>query len=204
MQSGEGNFDNLGAYIRSEPGLLGLVERCFKDIDPKLRTETIVKSLGWYGFRNRLAAVFLEYQLSGRFPLTPNLDLCHELIELEDKVKLHTVEGFSRAFLLGFYWKLHRYKEKNEFVETFPWEDLLNVMGKSKARVVKIDWLLLTMAHMYCYMGKEVLREALKGSPDYKDLYNKMDDAQKKQFMMNSLSYGASIHEPEFFYQSRI
>jgi len=204
MQSGEDNFDNLGAYIRSEPGFLGLVERCFSDVDEKLRTETIIKSLGWYGFRNRMAAIFLEYQLNGKFPVKPNLELCHELVALEDNVKNQTVEGFSRAFMLGLYWKLHRYKDNNSFMESFNWKEVLTHFKHTKARVIKVDWLLFMIVHFHAYLGKEVLREALKGTPDYSELYSRLDENQKREYLNNALSYGASINEAEFFYQARI
>lgn len=204
MQSGEDNFENLAAYVRSEPGFYALVERCFRDVDEKVRTEVIVKSLGWYGFRNRMAAIFLEYQLNGRFPTKPNLELCHELIALEDNVKSQTVEGFSRAFMLGFYFKLHRYRDNNSFMESFNWRDVLTLFKHTKARVVKVDWLLFMVMHLHAYLGKEVLREALKGNADYTELYNRLDETQKRQYIANALSYGASINDAEFFYQSRI
>lgn len=204
MQSGEDNFENLAGYISSNPSFHGLVERCFQDVDEKVRLATIIKSLGWHGFRNRMAAVFLEYQLNGQFPTKPNLELCHELTALEDSVKSQTVDGFSRAFLIAFYWKLHRYKDNNSFMESFNWRDILSHFNHTKARVVKVDWLLFSVMHLHYYLGKEVLKEALKGSPDYTELYNRLDEKQKRQYTMNALSYGASINEAEFFYQSRI
>jgi hypothetical protein len=204
MQNGEDNFKNLASYINSNPGFKGLVKRSFLDVDEKGRIETIVKSLGWFGFRNRMSALFLEYQLNGQFPIKPNLELCHELVALEEKVKSQTVEGFSRAFLLGFYWKLHRYKDNNQFVDSFNWIEIQDLLKHSKAKVIKIDWLLFSILHLQNFLGKEVVREALKGSADYKDLYESLDEKQKRIYIQNSLSYGASINEPEFFYQSRI
>lgn len=204
MHSGEDNFNNLASYVKSEPGFMGLVERCFKDVDEKVRVDTIVKSLGWHGFRNRMAAIFLEHQLNSQFPTKPNLELCHELVALEEKVKTQTVEGFSRAFLLAFYWKLHRYKDNNDFMESYNWREVLELFKFTKAKVVKIDWLLFSVMHLHSYLGKELLREALKGKPDYTELYNRLTEKQKRQYIMNALSYGASINEAEFFFQSRI
>jgi hypothetical protein len=204
MQNGEDNFSNLSMYIKSNPGFEGLVKRSFLDVDEKGRIDSIVKSLGWHGFRNRMSALFLEYHLNGQFPIKPNLELCHELVALEEKVKSQTVEGFSRAFMLGLYWKLHRYKDNNQFIEGFNWIEILDLLKHSKAKVIKIDWLLLSILHLQCFLGKEVVREALKTSADYKDLYERLDEKQKRTYTMNCLSYGASINEPEFFYQSRI
>lgn len=204
MQSGEDNFSNLAAYISSIPSFNALVQRCFLDVDEKGRIGTIVKSLGWYGFRNRMTAIFLEYQLTGDFPIKPNLELCHELTALEDSVKSQTVEGFSRAFLMAFYLKAHRYKDNNQFMEGFNWRDVLSHFSHTKARVVKVDWLLFVIMHLHFYLGRETLKEILKGTPSYEDLYNRLDEKQKRQYSMNALSYGASINEAEFFYQSRI
>ena len=58
--------------------------------------------------------------------------------------------------------------------------------------------------HLHAYLGKEVLREALKGSADYAELYERLDETEKRQYLTNALSYGASINEAEFFYLSRI
>jgi len=204
MQYGEHHFENLAGHIASHPGFLGLIERCFKDIDEKANLRNIIKALGWFGFRNRMASIFLEYQLNGSFPLKPNLELCHELLTLEESVKLKTVDGFSRAFLLAFYWKLHKYKSNNSFLESLDWEDFLTLFSYTKARVVKIDWLIFMMIHFYTYQGKEVLRDALSKGTDYSQMYNSLTVNQKRQYTMNALSYGASINEAEFFYQSRI
>lgn len=204
MQNGESNFSNLGDYIQSNPGFEGLVKRSFLDVDEKGRVNSIIKSLGWFGFRNRMSALFLEYHLNGQFPIKPNLELCHELVALEEKVKSQTVEGFSRAFMLALYWKLHRYKDNNQFIESFNWMEILDLLKYSKAKVIKIDWLLLSIVHFQSFLGKEVVRQALSSDADYITLYEKLDEKQKRTYMMNSLSYGASINEPEFFYQSRI
>lgn len=204
MQQGEESFEGLSTCINSNPSFLGLVQRCFKDIDESVNLRNIIKAHGWYGFRNRMAAIFLEYQLNGNFPLRPNLDFCNDLLELEESVKKSTVDGFSRAFLLGFYWKLHRYKDNNSFIEDFKWDEILKYFSYTKARVVKIDWLIFIIIHLHACLGEEVLLNALKSGADYEGLYGLLDEKQKQLYIKNALSYGASINEAEFFYQSRV
>ena len=95
--------NNLEMYINENIELNALVKKIFRDIDPDGFLGKILSISGWNGIRNRLAAVFLEHAMTGRFPDTANLNLVTDLVAVENKLRHFTTPGFNRAFLLAYY-----------------------------------------------------------------------------------------------------
>jgi len=60
-----------------------LVRRIFRDIDPDGFLGKILSISGWPGIRNRLAAVYIEYAMTGRFPESANLSLVTDIVNMK-------------------------------------------------------------------------------------------------------------------------
>jgi hypothetical protein len=106
IQNSTANNTNLEMYISENGELNALVKKIFRDIDADGFLGKILSISGWNGIRNRLAAVYIEYAMTGKFPETANLSLVTDIINIENKLRHFTPAGFSRAFLLGFYAKM--------------------------------------------------------------------------------------------------
>ena len=75
--------NRLELYINENKELNALVKKIFRDIDPDGFLGKILSISGWIGIRNRLAAIFLENAMTGKFPETANLNLVtQEVTEL--------------------------------------------------------------------------------------------------------------------------
>ena len=199
------SLDKLNSLLSSSPSVAQLIEHSFLDIDPQKRVSIIVKSLGWRNFRDRLASLYIAHVIDGRFPEVSRTDLVEDLTDFEQKTIQYNVEGYSRNYLLAFYFKFIRlqlYKEgKKDLSIKFNIEnDLLDYLKLSKAKSVKIDYIILALFHFNFYLGKGVLLKFERDQPlSYKELFSKLNKDQQLNMMGNILNYSYAIHEPEMF-----
>lgn len=195
---------NLELYINENKELNALVKKIFRDIDPDGFLGKILSISGWNGIRNRLAAVFLEHAMTGRFPETANLNLVTDLINVENKLRHFTPPGFNRAFLLAFYAKMSliQIKMKSDSRELTPLiikDEHIEFMKLSKAKSVRIDWLMLQLIQYEHFLGMERVFDLLKNETRYAELFTLLSEEEQAQMMNNSLAYGASIFDSEVF-----
>ncbi len=196
--------NNLEMYINENKELNALVKKIFRDIDPDGFLGKILSISGWNGIRNRLAAVFLEHAMTGRFPDTANLNLVTDLVAVENKLRHFTPPGFNRAFLLAFYAKMSliQIKMKSESRDVTPLiikDEHIEFMKLSKAKSVRIDWLMLQLIQFEHFLGQERLYDLLKNETRYPALFSLLSEEEQTQMMNNSLAYGASIFDSEIF-----
>lgn len=196
--------NNLEMYINENKELNALVKRVFRDIDPDGFLGKILSISGWNGIRNRLAAVFLEHAMTGRFPDTANLNLVTDLVAVENKLRHFTPPGFNRAFLLAFYAKMSliHIKMKSESRDLTPLiikDEHIEFMKLSKAKSVRIDWLMLQLIQFEHFLGQERLYDLLKNETPYPALFSLLSEEEQTQMMNNSLAYGASVFDSEIF-----
>lgn len=210
MQSSGKNFASLDRYVYERAHFRSLVSRYFSDVDPKVRIPSIVKSLGWHGFRDRLANIFLEKMMSGKFPQHTKLDHVKEILEFEERVKKYTVDGYSRSFLLAFYLKSYLIWEMSEGggLAEFDQFQILSDVGQALelngSRAIKIDWIILSLCLYSKFLGQDILVKELKSGKKFSELFQLLDDNQKRDKISNMLSYGASIGEQELFTSDRV
>jgi len=195
---------NLEMYISENRELNALVKRIFRDIDPDGFLGKILSISGWQGIRNRLAAVFLEHAMTGRFPDMANLSLVNDLINVENKLRHFTPTGFNRAFLLAFYAKLSLIdlkmrEDSSQFSPLLIKEEHIEFMKLSKTKSVRIDWLMLELILFDHYLGTERLQNLLKAETKYAALFSLLSADEQKQMMNNFMTYGASINDLEIF-----
>jgi hypothetical protein len=196
--------NNLEMYINDNKELNALVKKIFRDIDPDGFLGKIISISGWPGIRNRLAAVFLEHAMTGKFPDTANLSLVNDIINVENKLRYFTPTGFNRSFLLGFYAKmtmihLKLISDSRELTPLIIRDEHIEFMKLSKAKSVRIDWVMLQLIQFDHFLGHERLQGLLKNETRYAALFSLLSREEQTQMMKNLMTYGASIFDNEIF-----
>lgn len=196
--------NNLEMYINENKDLNALVKRIFKDIDPDGFLGKIISISGWTGIRNRLAAIFIEHAMTGKFPESANINLVNDLINVENKLRHFTPPGFNRAFLLAFYAKMSLVKinsisDSRELSPLIIKDVHIEFMKYSKAKSIRIDWLMLQLIQYEHFLGVERMQNLLKVETRYAALFSLLSSKEQAQMIENFLTYGASIYDTEIF-----
>jgi hypothetical protein len=191
-------------YINENVEMNALVKKIFRDIDPDGFLGKILSISGWNGIRNRLAAVYLEYAMTGRFPDTANLSLVTDIINIENKLRHFTPAGFSRSFLLGFYAKMSLIQIKKleyltDFTPLILKDEHLEFMKWSKAKSSRIDWLILGLIQYDHFLGTQRMDTLLQSGFRYESLFALLSPLEQKNFIENCMTYGASINDTDIF-----
>ena len=204
IQNSTQSNTNLEIYINENKELNMLVKKIFRDIDPDGFLGKILSISGWLGIRNRLAAVYIEYAITGEYPEIANLDLVTDIINLENKLRHFTNNGFSRAFLLGFYAKMSLiYVKKINDVEKVNAliirDEHIDFMKWSKAKSTRIDWLMIQLIQYDYFLGNERVSNFLKTGTRYEALFSLLSKEEQALMIDNCLTYGSSINDSEIF-----
>ena len=194
----------LERFIAEHPEMSALIKRIFRDVDPEGYVGNILAKVGWVGIRNRLACAYLERELTGKYPEVVNLNLIHEVIELDNSLKSYSANGFQRGFLIGFYAKmtainLKKIQDKAEFSPLLIGQKVLDLMSFSKGRQERVDWLFLQLVHYESYLGLTRLKSLLEIGSNYDGLYQLLSASEQNQMMQNYINYGSSINDSTMF-----
>jgi len=203
MNTNDVGFKKLKNNYWHSGSINALIKNCFKDIDDQGRFERIIHSLGWLGFRDRLASAYIEYQISGKFPEKPQLKYIDDILQLEDTLNPYTVEGFGRGFLLGFYLKLincHELEHSANRLEKLIPDDVINLFDVGQSKVLTIDWLCLTLFLLSKYKRVGYLKEGLSDSMNFQDFVGDLPPQEKDEMMFSLVTYGASIEDQDMFF----
>lgn len=208
IQNSTQTNNNLELYINENKELNALVRKIFRDIDPDGFLGKILSISGWTGIRNRLASVYLEYAMTGRFPETANLNLVTDIINIENKLRHFTPAGFSRSFLLGFYAKMSLIQVKkitdSKSLQDVPSpliirEEHIEFMKYSKAKSTRIDWLMLQLIQYEHFLGTDRMNTLLQSGSRYESLFALLSSEEQMQVIDNCVTYGSSINDSEIF-----
>jgi hypothetical protein len=196
--------NNLEMYINENKDLNALVRKVFRDIDPDGFLGKIISISGWMGIRNRLAAVFLEHAMTGKFPDTANLSLVNDLVSVENKLRHFTPNGYNRAFLLAFYAKMSLIhikliSDSRDLSPLIIKDEHIEYMKLSKAKSIRVDWLMLQLIQFEHFLGKDRLYDLLKVETRYAALFSLLSHEEQAQMMNNFITYGASIFDHDIF-----
>lgn len=194
---------NLELYINENRDLNMLVRRIFTDIDNDGFLGKIIQISGWQGIRNRLAAVYIEYALTGQYPEVANLSLINDLVTTENKLRHFTNGGFSRSFLLAFYAKMAaiQFQKDAQDSHTTPMiltDQHIEYMKLSKSKSVRIDWLMIQLIQFDFLLGQERMTNILRSGARYDALYSMLLSHEQKALVDNCLRYAASINDKDF------
>ena len=135
------------------------------------------------------------------YPDAHGTDYSRGISTFERKVSPYSVNGFSRAYLFGYYLKMARIhtNSSEEFNFLNISDEVINVLSYTKSRVIKIDWLLMMVIHFNFFLGNKVLVTELKKDTKFDVLYDSLSEEEKTLFLENMLAYGASIDDPDTF-----
>jgi hypothetical protein len=208
MQSSGKNFSELQYYIAEHKGLYLMFRKIFEDIDSSGNVNKVLKSLGWHGVRDRFACLYIEKLINGQFPKNVQTGNCFGLLGLEDRLKPFCIGGYSRAFLLGFYFKMASIELSiagdSSGSELIKIDEVFEVLALSTSRTIKIDWVVILIQHLILFLGKDEVVELVRAGGKYQDIYELLTQDQKQIYINNLLAYGASINEKDIFISDHI
>ena len=205
IQIGGQSLENIRMFINGQKSMVILINLIFQDLGKKLELGSIIKAVGWTGFRDRMTNAYVDYALYGEFPTKPNTRNISSIVDLEEDLKPFSVAGFSRGYLLGFYLRMAQIQMEKRGKD-FPIlsDDLIKMLKLSKIKIVKVDWLLLCLYHLEGYLGRDLLLEEMNKNQNFENLFGKLTEEQKSVMMGNLLSYGFSIGDHEIFYSKTV
>jgi ribonucleotide reductase beta subunit family protein with ferritin-like domain len=127
-----------------------------------------------------------------------------DIINIENKLRHFTPQGYSRSFLLGFYAKLSliHIKKMNETMDLSPLiirDEHIEFMKWSKAKSARIDWLLLQLIQYDHFFGTERMNALLQSGSRYESLFALLSANEQKQVIENCMTYGSSINDSDIF-----
>lgn len=194
--------------IRPNKALSAILEKAFKEFDDGRGVEKVMLALGWQNFRERMASIYVYKTMYGDYPGHTNMELVEDVKIFESRFMDHSVHGYSRLFLLGFYLKLANIevqrREDNQFMELKIPEEIQSFLKLSQGRSEKIDWLILILTHLNLGLGEKLLMNGLISGKKFEDLYQMLSKEFQELMNQNLLAYGASIQEPDIFLYEKI
>jgi len=210
MQGIEFNANHFNSYVYENKPFLSLISLHFKDIDSDLRMDAILKAMTWKGVRNRMARLFMHYELFGKFGLNDE-DMAHlnDILFWEERFSAYSVDGHSRAFLLAFYFKMASFQVQDSLNNPLKKkgiidEDVLNLFKYCKSRVQRIDWTYVLLDHFIHFLGKKKILALLEDRLSYNEIFLLLNKKEQQEMTAGLLSYGASLFESEIFTSENI
>jgi hypothetical protein len=194
--------------IRPNNAIYMTLEKAFQEFDDGRGLEKTMIALGWQNFRERMGSIYIYKAIHGQFPNQTSMDLLEEIKDLEDRFVNHSVHGFSRVFLLGFYLRLANIqiqrRENNKYLELKIPEEVGSFLRLSQGRSEKLDWLILIIMHLLQAFGDKLLMNAFLSGKKFDELYALLSPELRKNMMDNLLAYGASIGEQDVFIYDKV
>lgn len=189
--------------FKSQKAIFGVLETSLSEFDEGQGLEKVFLALGWSGFRDRLASIYISKTIYGDFPRKSNLELIEDIKQFEARLEGHSVNSSSRLFLLGLYLKLANYElqiqEDNRFFEIKIPANVDEVLNLSQVKSDKIDWLILIIYHLQLALGEKMLTNCILNGKNFNDIYELLSINEKEVMARNLLAYGASIQDSELF-----
>ncbi len=205
MQVSGQNFAKLHAYIESQLPFHSIIKKVFFDFGGRVEIGKVIKSLGWVGFRNRMANAFLQYEQQSYFSDELDSSLVIDLVNMEEDLKSYEVSGYSRGFLLGFYIKMIEIRHKKNNLNHFTFDlSLIPLFELSTSKAQRIDWSYLILMHFNEFLGEQKLKDHLNKRSGFDFIYSELSDQQQSLFSENLLSYGCSIGEADIFHSTQV
>ncbi len=180
-----------------------ILKRCFSDVDPKGNFLKISKSLGWEGLRNRFTNIMFHKKIHNFFPKWPVNDYCSDLKEIEIQTEGMSVEGHSRVFLFGVYFKMGEITENISYKEFYNFDnDLLYFVNKANLKTIYADWVLVLLIHFKKFLGANFLKDLYSNDENpfsYEFIYDALSLEAKKILINNLLAYSHACNDTHFF-----
>ena len=199
------SYNVIAEEVYKKPFLKLNVDKLFKSYMKAGSIETVLGALGWKGFRDRLSSSYLYHYFHGFFPDEDEIENIEDVVVFESELDGIFPEGNSRVFFLGFFLKMCEvYAMKNNGGN---FRSFLSLSVELKAalqlgnqKVLKPDWLVLSLMHFEKFLGKDNLLDAIyedKGC--FIKLQKRLSDEQTNLMIENFLRYGASLNDQDIF-----
>ena len=185
----------LNSYITEKPSLRALVVKYLTKNKYDDGLEAFFHSTSWYNLRAKIASIYVSYKEEGSWPDEINPSYIDELLLFEEKIKDYSVDGYSRGFLFGFYLKMVQVHSKTE--NSFFPLSILKLLPLTKAKSIKIDWLLFVLFQFYKLFGEDKLTEKLKMGIPFEKIMDSLTEDQREYFFNEGLNYAYSINDKE-------
>tara|TARA_B100001971_G_scaffold61895_1_gene56870 strand:- start:70302 stop:71003 length:702 start_codon:yes stop_codon:yes gene_type:complete len=209
LQNSNRTYQEIWEFIHQDQALKILLPRIFEKNHLGGDLKAQMSSYGVKGIRDRLASLFL-YQLSEKNQ-AKSVDLTYilEVQQFEERFSEFANEWDSRIFLLGFYLRVkdlknEEYNDPEEYELNIPL-DVDEILTHGKAKIEKLDWLIITLKSLLQFKSKDELIDWI--NKDGKDIYNliiTLSPAQQKVFLKDLLQYGHAINDLDFFIFNKI
>lgn len=192
------SFEDVVPTLMKNPGLYKVIQNYYLDIDKAGRIPTIIKNIGWDNFRNHIAAMIIHKKKYGEYPSEFDYRLIEPILNYERVLQQYTVSGYSRSFLLGFYFvmngKHHDFLSKNIFT----------ILQQNNAKTIKLDWLLVTLMHFEEFFDQDELITLINSGITYEEIIEGLETKQKNIMLQSFLGYGSSIGDADMFLEKRL
>ena len=176
----------------------------FSHVDSKLRWRKIITNIGWENFRNQFTSLYLYHSINGRFPDSPKPEILKDILVFEKKLLPYSVNGISRAFMLGLYLQFIDNEGQLNLLNSVS-SVIISALKKIKGKLPEIDILYLILIHFYSFLGTKKFESSLNGgSFNYHRIYNQMSSEEKSIMCTNFLHYGYAIGENSWFTEKRV
>lgn len=191
--------------VRTSSSFKFLVNKLFQDIDQMGRIDPIIRSVGWHGFRDRIASAYIEHGLVREFSERSNLEHLEDIKSMEVELLDLELAGSSRIFLLGFFLKLCRihnqtYQNREGFDLLVIPGELIQTFKHSRIRSYRPDIILISLWHIFSFLGyKEFNSIVFEKKFGIEQVIELLDSDQKSIFMSNLLTYLNAINEKDLF-----
>ena len=204
------SYSVITEAILNNPFIKIQISKLFKQYMKEESIKSLLSSLGWKGLRDRLASMYLYHYENGVFPSLLSTDNVEDILQFEKKFVTIFPDGNSRVFVLGMFFKLCELSSKKENPSNWKTylsvsDSLLKTIELGDQKVVKPDWLILSLIHLESYLGHDKLQsQVLATKGNFYKLASLLNDEQKEEMMQNLLRYGASINEDEIFLYEKV
>ncbi len=205
MNNSKRSFNFIVDNIFDSPFIKIQISKLFKQYMKGSSLDSLLSSLGWKGLRDRLTSMYIYHFEHGSYPNILSLDNIEDILDFERKLSSTFPDGNSRIFILGTFFKLCEITSKNDDPDNWNSylkisESLLKVVRLGEQKVVKPDWLILTLIHFDNFLGGEKLYDLIKEyNGNFYSLLGHIDSNQKEIMIQNFLRYAGSINEDEIF-----
>ena len=194
--------------ISPNRALYSLLETAFEEFGEGRGLVKVIMALGWSHFRDRMASVYVYKSFYGDFPSKTDRELVEDIKSIENRFSAHSVNSFSRLFLLGFYLKLANLEIQNgtdnKFLEIKIPNEIGAMLKLTQGRALRIDWLILILFHLNYSLGEKLLMNNLVAGKKFEEIYMLMSNEAQEIMGKNLMAYGASIQEADVFLYEKV
>ncbi len=207
MESVGVHFKSLAAKAVNNKSFYHLAKMTFPmEYNGDFDFAVVLKKLGWHGVRDQMTAQYLSYAQSGQFKKDYDIRLIHELTDLEETFSNYRMQGFSRVYLLGFYFKLWQITGEdplyaNEVFAKLKDKKFTSLLQISSSRTEFLDILLILMLHFQEFLGLPKLSSHIANGKAFREIFAELKDPQKKQLTQNLSYYTMSIGDENFLFK---